>query len=428
MMTRPTVPNPPAFTDTEMPVAAVVPSARPAQQAGEGTAAAVGVPFSKTGRKITVDPPTFSGETTAAHQLHSRSPQGFALDAEWVEFFASGKGIVPLKTPIPYASGVSNAALIDWLAFTVRPPELEDHVWFIRELQKLGILGAVEELNGGYAGYAHKAQYQDNKTRLCLIAWGGKSQAATVYVSFPGHGCARINNWQEVRAWMEQHKATITRLDLAYDDYQAERVSIPQAVEWYLAGGFGAGGRMPSHSLHGDWLLGDRARKGRTLEIGSREGGKLCRIYEKGKQLGDPENPWVRVEVEWHNESRHIPYEALTNPGKYLAGAYECLHFLDQEQSRIQTQQRAAKVSFDKAMNNGRHLAGKLVNLALEVYQGDYAEVVEQLRRDGYPARVEPYMHSVGDAPEMLAEEDLTVWEGMPKDTPHLTRGKDERA
>jgi phage replication initiation protein len=372
------------------------------------------VPFSNTGRKITDDHPLQSGETTTTHQAKSKGLQGFELDAEWVEFFTTGKRLIAQRTLIPYESGEPHAALIDWLAFTVHPHESEIHEWVIRELQQLGILGPVEELHGGYAGYAHKAHYQDNKTRLCLIAWGGKSQAATVYVSFPGHGCARIKNWSEVRAWLEKHQATLTRLDLAYDDFQAEKISISQAVEWYLEGGFGAGGRMPSHSVHGDWLLGDQSRKGRTLEIGSREGGKLCRIYEKGKQLGDPDSSWVRVEVEWHNESRHIPYEALTNPGKYLAGAYECLHFLDQEQCRIQTQQRAAKVSFDYAMYNGRRLAGKLVNLALEVYQGDYAEVVEQLRREGYPGRVEPYMHSVGDNPEILADVG---------NTPQLTRG-----
>jgi DNA relaxase NicK len=399
---------------------------RPARSAlrADGCAAAAGVPFSNTGRKITDDLPLQSGKIEEPTRSKSRSPQGFELDAEWVELFTNGKHLIPLKTPIPYDSGVSKAALIDWLAITVRPPESETHEWVIRELQRLGILGPVEELHGGYAGYAHKAHYQDNKTRLCLIAWGGKNQAATVYVSFTGHGCARVENWPEVRAWLEQHNATITRLDLAYDDYLGKRVSIRQAVEWYQNGGFGAGGRMPSHSVHGDWLLGDQSRKGRTLEIGSREGGKLCRIYEKGKQLGDPDSPWVRVEVEWHNESRLIPYDALTNPGKYLAGAYECLHFLDQEQSRILTQQRAGKVSFGYAMINGRRSAGKLLNLALEVYGGDYAEVVEQLRRDGYPARVEPYMHSVGDEPEMLAGEKLVVWESAPQDTPHLTRGE----
>lgn len=399
--------------------------ARSAQRADGGETAAVGVPFSNTGRKITDQPPIYGGETSGASGNASQDCPGFQVDAEWVEFFAQGRRAFVVRTPIALDTGTSNAALVDWLAFTVRPPEGEDHTWVIRELRRLNLVGVVEELKGGYAGYKYKAHYQHDNQRLCLIAWGGKNQAATVYVSFPGHGCARIQDWPMVRAWLEEHAATITRLDLAYDDFAGELVSIRRAVEWYLAGGFGAGGRMPAHRLHGDWLLGDESRTGRTLEIGSRQGGKLARIYEKGKQLGNADDPWVRVEVEWHNESRRIPYAAITNPGKYLAGAYDCLHFLDKEQSRIQTDQRAAKVSFDKAMHNGRQLAGKLVNMALEVYGGDYAEVVEQLRREGYPARVEPYWHSVRDTPEMLAGENGEYRsEGGSQEAPQLTRGE----
>lgn len=377
--------------------------------------AGLSVPCSNTGRKIR-DEYTFQTDKTATASGATRlRSDGHELDGEWVEVLAKGKRPCLQRTPLPYEAGQSKAAIIDWLAFTVRPPKDQDVEWVIRQLRDLGVIGTVEALYGGYAGYACKAHYQEGKQRLCLIAWGGRSQASTVYVSFTGHGCARIKNWQAMRSWLEGHSATITRLDLAYDDLEGECVSIAQAVEWYQSGGFGAGGRMPSHQLHGDWLLGDQSKKGRTLEIGSREGGKLCRVYEKGKQLGDPDNPWVRVEVEWHNESRHIPHEALTIPGKYLAGAYDCLHFLDQEQCRIQTQQRAAQVSYGYAMYNGRRLVGKLVNLALEVNGGDYVEVVEQLRRDGYPARVEPYMHAIKDRLEVLADGAIT---------PHLTRGE----
>ncbi|MDP3512337.1 MAG: replication initiation factor domain-containing protein [Sulfuritalea sp.] len=376
--------------------------ARTAQRAdGRGTAAA-GVPFSKTGQKINEDQPAFADETQSQN---TRSDKEF--DSEWVEFFTTGKKPIFIRHPIPYQDGNPNAALVDWLAFTVRPPEGESHEWVIREMQRLGLVGVVEEMSGGFAGYASKAKYEEDKIRLCLVAWGGKRQAATVYISFPGHGCARISDWAALQTWLEQYQANITRLDLAYDDFKAEQISIGQAVEWYLTGGFGAGGRMPSHRVHGDWLLGDQSRSGRTLELGSREGGKLVRIYEKGKQLGNPIDPWVRIEVEWHNQSRRIPYEALTEPGRFLAGAYECLQFLDKEQSRIATTQRAAKVSFDKAMSNGRQLSGKLVNMALEVYEGDYAEVVEQLRRDGYPARVVPYKDTIKDRPDLLASKEL---------------------
>jgi len=394
----------PLAYQTGSPAAAV---AAPACAAGGAAAAAAGVPFSKTGQKIEEDQPNNADETPCAKR--SERGLGFEFDHEWVQLLTTGKKAILLRHPQPCSEGVTGAALVDWLAFTVRPPTGESHEWVIRELQHLKLVGVVEELHGGYAGYARKAHYQQDNQRLCLIAWGGKNQAGTVYVSFPGHGCARINDWASVRGWLESAAATVTRLDLAYDDFAGEQISMRRAVEWYLNGGFGAGGRMPSHRLHGDWLLGDDARSGRTLEIGSREGGKLVRVYEKGKQLGNPQSPWVRLEVEWHNESRKIPYDAITEPGKFLAGAYECLRFLDKEQCRIETTQRAAKVSFDNAMTNGRRLAGKLVNLALEVYQGDYAEVVEQLRREGYPARVEPFWHGVKDAPELLATTQLST-------------------
>lgn len=386
-------------TVTMLPAASA--PGRSAERADGCGAVAEGVPFSKTGRKIKEDQPSFSDETPAPGGYPQTSDE---FSSEWVEFFATGKKAIFVRHPLPYQDGIPNAALVDWLAFTVKPPQGEAHEWVIREMQRLGVVGLVAQMPGGFAGYACKAKYDDEKIRLCLIAWGGKGQAATVYVSFTGHGCARILDWAALRDWLEQYQANITRLDLAYDDFKAERVSIGQAVDWYLSGGFGAGGRMPSHKVHGDWLLGDQSRSGRTLELGSREGGKMARIYEKGKQLGDPLDPWVRVEVEWHNESRRIPYDALTEPGRYLAGAYKCLNFLDDEQSRIKTTRRAAKVSFDKAMANGRQLTGKLVNLALNVFEGDYAEVVERLRRDGYPARVEPYKHAIEDAPEILAE------------------------
>jgi phage replication initiation protein len=393
----------PDSADTTSPhmAAELAAPARSAERSAGRGMAAEGVPFSKTGRKIKEDQPSFSDETP---ELGGRPQSSAEFDSEWIEFFTSGKKPIFIRHPLPYQDGISNAALVDWLAFTVKPPQGEAHEWVIREMQRLGVVGLVEQMPGGFAGYACKAKYEDDKTRLCLIAWGGKGQAATVYVSFTGHGCARILDWAALRVWLEQYQANITRLDLAYDDFKAERVNMSQAVDWYLSGGFGAGGRMPRHQVHGDWLLGDQSRSGRTLEIGSREGGKMARIYEKGKQLGDPSNPWVRVEVEWHNESRRIPYEALTEPGRYLAGAYKCLHFLDNEQSRIETTHRAAKVSFDKAMANGRQLTGKLVNLALDVFEGDYAEVVERLRRDGYPARMAPYKHAIEGAPEILAE------------------------
>lgn len=322
---NPCLPPSDAFPHSTASNAATDPvPARSAQRADGRGAGDSAVPFNKMGQKSVVETTVLGDETSSPPESDALDQRGFELDAEWVELLTNGRKAFVLRTPLPLKDGNTGAALVDWLAFTVRPPENEEHPWVVRELQRLGLVGTVETMTGGYAGYTHKAKYDSDGMRLCLIAWGGRHQAATVYVSLPGHGCARVTDWAGLRAWLEQHRATITRLDLAYDDFQGERISMRWAVEQYITGGFGAGGRMPGHQLHGDWLLGDEARSGRTLELGSREGGKLARIYEKGKQLGDAESPWVRVEVEWHNESRRIPYEALTG-AREVAGGGLCV-------------------------------------------------------------------------------------------------------
>lgn len=125
-------------------------------------------------------------------------------------------------------------------------------------------------------------------------------------------------------------------------------------------------------------------------------------MYEKGKQQGDPQSGWVRVEVEWRAERRYIPYDVLTRPGIYLAGAYPCMHILSTEQERIRTTANAATITFESAMENAKLQAGKLINLMMHVYGGDYAEVVERLRRDGMPARLEAFGHALVKSPELL--------------------------
>jgi len=90
------------------------------------------------------------------------------------------------------------------------------------------------------------------------------------------------------------------------DDYEG-RYSLNWAVEQYYNNQFNGGGNRPSCGQRGNWLFPDG--NGRTFYVGKRKNGKLIRIYEKGKQLGDPNSPWVRWEVEQHNRQREIPWD-----------------------------------------------------------------------------------------------------------------------
>lgn len=336
---------------------------------------------------------------------------------EPVEVYPLGKGCKVVRRLVADEHASPGTALVDALSFTVLPPDDHSFSWLVSEMRCFVPGFEVKHRSSGGAGFKYSADLCDG---VGLVRWGGESQYGRVLFSMMGKGCSLVSDWAGLAAWLEKHRARITRADVAHDDFKGRVVSIEWAVEQYRVGGFTAGGRAPRHEVFGDWLDGAASRLGRTLGIGNRSSGKYCRIYEKGKQLGDQASPWVRVEVEWHHQDRVIPFDVLTRPGQYLAGAYPCLRMLSNEQDRIRTVAKGAVVSFDKAVENGKQQAGKLVHLMLRVYGGNYAEVVERLQREGVPSRIAPYSYHVDQAPELLDED-------MPGSFAELLDGGDGR-
>ncbi|HEY6825045.1 MAG TPA: replication initiation factor domain-containing protein, partial [Steroidobacteraceae bacterium] len=233
----------------------------------------------------------------------------------------------------------------------------------------------------GLHGYARSFEFQHGRT---LFAIGG--QRETAFISMSGDGCALVQDWPALVALLRDRlDGRITRWDGATDDYEGRR-SVDSAVEAYRAGGFNGRGRKPSCSVDGDWI--DPQGKGRTFYVGNRENGKLLRVYEKGKQLGEAQSPWVRWEVELHNVDRVIPWEVLLEPGRYLAGAYPALTWVQEEASRIATLKKADGITYDRAVHYAKQSIGRLVNVMVE-REGSPEGVVEELRRDGVPKRLE---------------------------------------
>lgn len=211
-------------------------------------------------------------------------------------------------------------------------------------------------------------------------------------MSLPGSACALISTdaWPTLVSVLRDHYgAKITRWDGAVDDFEGIH-SVDWAVEQYLNGQFNNGGNRPSCKQMGNWITPDD--KGRTLYVGKRENGKLFRIYEKGKQLGDPNSPWVRWEVELHSKDRVIPWDVLLNPGGYVASAYPCTAWITANPaSRIKTTQNTLDISYDVLTYYARLGYGRLLNVMLDK-EGSAEQVIERLRRPGIPARLNiPY-------------------------------------
>jgi phage replication initiation protein len=285
-----------------------------------------------------------------------------------------------MTSPRPVIRGETSVSLpvsIDYLSFTVPGGNVAE---IILEAQAFLGVSEVEDRQRGMFGYRSSIDLGG----YGVVAYGGEAQRGTVLVSVNGEGCRRIADLGRVRGWAESVGARITRLDIAADDFESVSVDVPRAIQAWRDGLFKVGGRPPKARWIDDFGSGE----GCTLYVGSRQGGKLCRVYDKGKQLGDADSKWTRAEVELRAKDRVIPWDAVTEPVRFLAGSFPYFAFLSLIAERIRTIKRATEISIDAVKRWVKLAAGKSINVLLQHFEGDFAELVVAVRRDGIPARL----------------------------------------
>lgn len=298
-----------------------------------------------------------------------------------------------IRIPQPKTDGNPNAAIVDFLNCTFQiKTEFTLHSFFQRLFQILGKSFAPAQDRGiGKYGYQHSFTLGDSKA---LFAYGGNGN--TGFLSFSGEACHLVKNWTLLVNYLEfDLNARITRWDGAYDDIEGV-YSVDVALKMYQDGLFTNGGRKPLMDQRGNWVEPDG--RGRTLYIGSSDNGKLTRVYEKGMQLGIPYHSWVRWETQLGNRDREIPWEAVLEPGKYLAGCYpRAMGWISTEQSRIRTLQKTAQLGYEALTHWGSIAYGKHINAMMQ-REGSAERVVELLIRSGLPARLNlPLINSGSD-------------------------------
>lgn len=283
----------------------------------------------------------------------------------------------------PGSDGKPLGAFTDFLNVTFRLPEWKDPAagFFYRLTEVVGsAFGIMEDQKRGLHGYEQSYRFERGGVRF---AFGGQSN--TALLSIPGEGCAFVKDWDHLVELCERElQARITRWDGATDDFEGVH-SVDDAVALYLAGAFNGGGRKPAYDQRGSWIVPDGA--GRTFYVGKRRNGKLLRVYEKGKQLGAKESPWTRWEVELHNIDRVIPWEVISEPARFIAGAYPALSWVSNSGSRIPTLRRTDGISYERIVFYARVAYGRLIDTMLHRDQSA-EDVVRQLRREGVPERL----------------------------------------
>lgn len=303
-----------------------------------------------------------------------------------------------VKIPRPDLSKSPKCAFLDWLTFTFKVDDFytafpgsraisTDDLDLVCDIsakltQALGF-GVTSKRDKGMNFYQQSYNLGDGWGFLCI---GG--QAETVCISINGQGLlAAKKGWQKrLIALGETLKGRITRVDLAADFFKGE-YSVEKADQDDTAGLFSLGARQPKIQHLGNWKRPDGS--GRTLMVGSRDSGKLLRVYEKGLQLGgifsDLYKDWVRVELELHNRDRVIPWAVLIDAGQYLAGAYPALSFISKEQTKIKTKKNTVKATVERAKQTIKHQFGRYLWAFNEVLGIDS---IKELFVEEYPKRL----------------------------------------
>jgi phage replication initiation protein len=297
----------------------------------------------------------------------------------------------------PAPAKAEGGAIIDWLSFTFPAERLHgDGVMAVKnELEAAtGLKFYAENTNGkngfttGYRFYAVRyVGSMPSSVPFCEYAFGGESQQGRAYVSITGTGCALIRDWNVLHRFLHLTNARITRIDLAVDFMEGE-FDLERARTAYIDGHFNNGGRQPAANLVDDL----NTDSGKTLYIGNRANGKITRIYEKGKQLGNRDSKWTRYETELHNRDRHIPLDIVIRPSDYWVGQHKInKNLIDASAERIKTLTKEQEITIGRMMQYCRLAYGRLLHI-IRLTDGnnfDFEQTYRDLEMEGIPRRME---------------------------------------
>lgn len=218
---------------------------------------------------------------------------------------------------------------------------------------------------------------------LGFVCIGGQRNTVSITVSGNGLSMAQ-NGWEfQLFKFLENaQRGKITRIDLAHDDIKGEYLNVYELDKLESAGGFHCGGARSSVRHDGNWKYKDPNNQGLTLYVGNRASGKMMRAYEKGKQLGEANSKWTRVEVEYKSADRNIPFDVLLNPSAYFMGAYPCFETLFQFETseKIKTKKKTVEVTLEHSFEVIKKQFGKYFAYFKKVLPLE--EVIERVRHD----------------------------------------------
>lgn len=302
-----------------------------------------------------------------------------SLDFKNPEYFTHVLNNKGKLLEVPLRRGRDDGAFIDYLTFSFdktvlnermqanvvffNKPDDEIYIHFFSEvLHEIFGFGITEKRQGkGKFFYQSFYQLGSMEVNYGTVHIGG--QRNTILVDLSGVGCqAALKGWEErlYEFAVLTERFSISRVDVATDFFNGEYSPL-QALSDYKKGEFDVKGMRPKYKLEGtDWFNDDNS--GKTLYIGRRGSSKFCRVYEKGKQLGDDTSQWTRFEIEFRKNDCLIPLDILLKSGQFLAGAYPIgSRIFTSKAERILASNQKSETTLNEKIYYGRNQVGKLI-------------------------------------------------------------------
>lgn len=287
-------------------------------------------------------------------------------------------------TPPPEKFG----CIVDYLSITFRIGDYLGNISQVDKIEKLleSLLLFFSCLKSyatgkGLFGYRQSLGLTRNHAHAGLIGFDGNNDSC--YISFSGQGCVGVDMWALRRFYESLPGCKITRIDFAHDDMEG-RLSVHDYKKLFECGAFASKGTSPKGRFLDDLGSGD----GCTQYVGKKVNGKEACIYEKGKQLGDKESPWLRIEGRLTAVDRVIPFEAMTQPADFLAALYPPFAFLSVNHKFVEIVIKGASIALELLCDYAAVAYGKLFDFLINM-GWTCEKIVTRLRRPGVPGSLQ---------------------------------------
>lgn len=295
------------------------------------------------------------------------------------QLISTPQGVVPVLRCSPIENNIVG---LDWVTFSfcqstfgdkyiqLQPEQVDASIgdaietWLDQLLFEIFGFGIAQKRDKGMHWNKYGYDLQDN---LGVVLYGHNNKRITVQINGTGCALARKGWNEQLYKWLKTEAKTpkLNRVDIAFDDFESEWVSVDLANEWDTQDLFWCGGRNSEVNHLGDWKRING--KGRTLTIGNRSSSKFLRFYERGKKEGDSLSLWTRAELELKSTDRYLPLDVLLSPSTYFKGAYPALEALCNKLNefvapeKCELVKKQATINVDKALEIVKHQFGKYI-------------------------------------------------------------------